>query len=310
VKNMRYLLIDANHLASRCRHAGSGRTLSRSDGLRTGVVYGVLRGTSWAKKHLQIDNNRVICLWDGGRAAGRMEMYPGYKSGRTKENPTPEELDEKKSYYEQISHVRRGLKHVGIRQVCVPGVEADDLISIFTTMYCGSGDEVTIYSGDQDMHQLVSSQVSILHSEKDILRVDQILEHWKLPTIQLIPICKALSGDSSDSIAGVPRIGEKRAALVAPYQHLIFSDCDQPDDVTDEVWQWVEVARSHVEIISRNLKLMALPRSWSESFYTAEQAVSAIEQMHGPDTRRSMREFIAFCREWELASILENLHHW
>jgi len=306
---MTYLLVDANHLASRCRHAGTGQQLTTGDGRRSGVVFGTLRSLSYSRNLLKLSDSQIICCWDYGRAAGRLDLFPDYKSGRRPENPTEEEIAEQRSYYEQLDALLVGLRTLGIRSVRVSGCEADDLIAVFAHMYASAGHDVVVHSGDFDLHQLVSSRVKILHPEKGLLSEEQILELWELPDKGLMPIVKAMTGDRSDAIPGAKGIGKKRARLIAPFQYLLFTDCLQPEGVPDATWRWIEKARAYSDIILRNLRLMTLPRTWAESFYTPEQAKEAVQQMQDRP-KRDFRAFVDFCREWELTSVLDNLHHW
>jgi 5'-3' exonuclease len=244
-----------------------------------------------------------------------MELYPDYKSGRGPEEPTEEELLEKRAYYAQMDAAIKGLRYAGIRQVQVSGTEADDLIAIFAKCYEQNGDDVIIYSGDYDLHQLASPTVQILHpddrkGDKGLLDMQAVLDLWGLPFVHLIPIHKALTGDSSDAIKGVGGIGKKRAALIAPYQHLILSNAERPADVPENVWKYIEKARSNQDIILRNLRLMQLPVNWQQSFYDREQAEQVTRQVLGDGMFRSLRRFIQFCTEWELVTVLENIHYW
>lgn len=308
---MRYLLVDANHLASRCRHVKGSKELRTSDGRRSGVLHGVLRSMSWMKNTTNIQPQSIICYWDGGRSTRRMDLWEGYKSGRNKENPTDEEILERREYYQQIDACIQSLSYLGIRQVRVDGVEADDLISIYATVLSDISpqNQVVVHSGDHDLHQLASDQISIFHPEKGILSTSDILERWLLTDVCHIPACKALSGDTSDAIPGVPKMGKKRAALVAPYLHFVLST-GEVSGVPESTLKWIELARSHSEIVVRNLKLMTLPRNFSESYYSPDQARRVIDQMTGNGMRKSMASFIDFCRKWELVSVLESLHYW
>jgi hypothetical protein len=309
---MRYLLIDANHLASRCRHSGSGKTLMTSAGVHSGTLFGTLRGVSWAKNQTKVDWNRVICCWDYGRAAGRMELYPDYKSGRDAKEKTPEEVLETKSYYSQLDAALDGLRCAGIRQVRVGGVEADDLISIFTNAFVANGDDVVVFSGDRTFYSLVGDQVSVLDSDKGLLDEAGVLAEWPVPSISSIPLYRAVVGKplNSDGIEGVPGIGKKLGLSVLPYPHLLVGNDPQPRDVPDKTWKLIEKSRCHADIIARNMTLMSLPKDWAGSFYTPEQAAEAVSQLRGEGLSRSMRRFIAFLREWELTSILEAIHLW
>jgi 5'-3' exonuclease len=302
---VKYLLVDANHLASRCRFAASGRQLATPDGRKSGVVFGVLRGLSFAKHQLRTDFGKVICFWDHGRSQKRMELYPQYKSGRQPVDPTPEEIEDKKQYYLQIEALLQVLPLLGIRQVRVPGCEADDLISIIARSLSETA-EVVVYSGDKDLHQIVNSNIKIMNSEK-VLGEQDVLSEWGLSATHLIPIAKALSGDSSDAIDGVPGIGGKRAAMLAPVVSHILGNDPKPEHFDKKLWNLVEKARPYKEVVLRNYQLVRLPMSWSESFYTSEQATDCVKQTFTP-VNRSTKQFVDFCMDWHLNSILETIH--
>lgn len=305
---MRLLLIDSNHLAARCRFSQVNH-LATSDGRNTGVLYGVLRGVAWAKQLFHLQSLQVAMFWDGGRAARRMEIYPDYKAHRTVEDPTEEEKQDKAAYFAQIDLAQDALRAAGIRQVRVWGVEADDLISIYASYFASHGHHVTIYSGDHDMHQLVNDRIDILDREDRPLDPAKIREKWSLSP-GLIPLAKAMSGDDSDNITGIPDIGPKRAAAIADQPHLLFSRCFQPPEIDDKLWQYFEKARCHMDIIVRNLRLITLPRNWDQSYYGIEEATQANQQLFYDDVTRDIDRFVEFCHDWELESVLENLHQW
>lgn len=306
---MRYLLVDANHLASRCRHAMSRVDLRTSSGHRSGVVSGVIRSLSFLRNKLRIDDSRILCFWDGGRAEKRLELFPEYKSGRSKE-ATPEELLEKQQYYAQIDALVSGLRFAGIRQVKSSGVEADDLIAIYARTFSEAGADVLVHSGDKDMHQLCSDRIRIYHPDREELRLQDVLSEWGVSQSFLIPVFRAIVGDSSDSIPGVPGLGKKRAQMVLGLHEFLFSDCGKPAGVSDKEWRWLSQARDYRDVIARNLLLMCLPTSFENSFYSEEQVRDVIRQVRGDEMVVSMAKFLDFLRSWELNDAIENIHFW
>ena len=304
---MTYLLVDANHLASRCRFAAVN-DLARSDGRSTGVLYGVLKGMSWARYELAVTPSRTIMFWDGGRASGRLEMYPGYKSGRRPAEPSDVEQRERKAYFDQIALAQQALRCLGIRQVQVWGAEADDLLAIHAATLAHL-ERVIVYSGDTDFHQLVSERVTVFNGN-DLLDVRAVCDIWGVLFPRLVAFNKSVVGDSSDSIDGVPGIGAKRAGAIADYWFEVLGCGDQPESIADDVWVLVETIREHVDVVLRNLRLVMLPHDWSESFYDGDESLRMRQQLELGTAPRDLVRFAAFCREWELFSLLESTSSW
>lgn len=320
---MRYLFVDANHLASRVRFTSQSSLCRSTDGEPTGVLFGVLRNVGYVKSLFTMQAMQIVCFWDYGRAEERLSIFPGYKDrdSKKKKKLTEEELkqeeEDKRAYFRQIDLAIEALKMVGVRQVKVPGVEADDLISIYATMYAEFGD-VLIYSGDKDLQQLVSDKIKIFDSaivkckkcgevcrkkcsscdktrpEPIVLGRDELCRLWGLSSPNLFLMHKAVDGDDSDMIPGVPGVGEKSAPLIAEHQDLVFSLGGQPEGMEKKTWAAIEKARANIDTIVRNIKLMKLPRSWQDSYYGEWEAKQAIEQLRDPSVRRDIDSYCTF----------------
>ena len=297
---MRRILIDGNHLTGRCNATLSEMTTSR--GVPSGVVYGFLRGLHYLHLEHNVDYPEITVCWDRGRSEKRMALYPEYKANRTKDQ-TPEQEQAYIQYVKQIHALQGVLDTIGCRQVYAQKVEADDLVGIFSRHYSECGETVLIYSGDHDMHQLVTENIKILDPKKGILDVDAIEKHWGVK-VWMIPELKAVMGDSSDNIAGVKGLGPVRARLFLQYYDCPLKDIPAKDQ------KYVKLARDNYSIIERNLLLMKIPRSWEESFYTEDQALEAMECLLNSGQLRDERKFFEFLYAWELNSILENPTRW
>lgn len=302
---MRYLLIDGNHLAGRSRAALKDLTLA--SGHRSGTVTGVLRGLSHIRRTLRIEPEQTVVCWDYGRSEVRMQLYPEYKAGRIPKNPTPEEELEFQQYCVQLNALRECLSYSGYYQVRVHKVEADDLLSILATKYARL-EPVIIYSGDYDVHQLASARVSIFDPKRELIGVPEILEIWGLDSIELLPLYKAIVGDSSDNISGVKQVGHKRAQIVLRYLRPTESGFSCASEIPMKDRKWVDRVREYIDQVVRNYKLVKLPREWEESYYTVGQGVEAMGQLQmcGVDRIRIFR----FLKAWEQGWLLENMNRW
>ncbi|MGA1647311.1 MAG: DNA polymerase, partial [Candidatus Limnocylindrus sp.] len=209
----RLLLVDAYGLIYRAFHAIPPLTNSR--GILTNAAFGftsiLLRAIADAKPA------RAIVAFDAPGATHRHERFPAYKAQR------PSMPDELRS---QVPLVRDLVAALGLPLLEAPGYEADDVIGTIAEQARSEGWEVMIVSGDLDMLQLVGPNVSLLHTAKGgadamvIYDPAKIFERYGLTPEQIVDF-KALKGDSSDNIPGVPGVGEKTAAkLIASFGSL------------------------------------------------------------------------------------------
>ncbi|TVY06929.1 DNA polymerase I [Paenibacillus cremeus] len=197
------ILIDGNSIAYRAFFALP--PLSNSKGLHTNAVYGF---TTMLLKLLEEHKpTHFLVAFDAGKTTFRHKGYAEYKGGREK---TPPELSE------QFPLLRELLDSFGIRKFELEGYEADDIIGTMTRIADEKGGiEVTVVTGDKDMLQLASEQVSIALTRKGISEIElfnpaHIDEVYGLKPLQIIDL-KGLMGDTSDNIPGIPGVGEKTA---------------------------------------------------------------------------------------------------
>ncbi|MDR1338393.1 MAG: DNA polymerase I [Rickettsiales bacterium] len=194
-------LIDGNSLLFRAYYGVRGR-LSRADGTPTGAVYGfytmILPLLAAAKP-----GDTFVCVFDASRTNFRNEIYPEYKANR---QDTPADL------LAQVELVRDGVRSMGMPVLCVPGVEADDVIATLARENCHSHDATRIITGDKDIMQLVSDCVFLYDGMKEMeIREPQVFDKFGVRPDQVIDV-QSLMGDSSDNVPGVPGIGPKKAA--------------------------------------------------------------------------------------------------
>ena len=194
-------LIDGNSLLFRAYYGVHSR-LTRADGTPTGAVYGffnmILPILATAKP-----DDAFICVFDASRITFRQDIYPDYKMNRT---ATPTDL------IAQGQMIQSGLMSLGMPVLCVPGVEADDVIATLARQNCTTTNATRIITSDKDLMQLVSDCVFLYDGMKNReIRTDAVLEKFGVKPHQVIDV-QSLMGDSSDNVPGVPGIGPKKAA--------------------------------------------------------------------------------------------------
>ncbi len=198
----RIILIDAHSLIYRAFFALP--PMSTSDGRVTNAVYGF---TSMLAIVLASRPEYAIAAFDLGKPTFRSLEYEEYKAGR---RAMPDDLRP------QMDMVRDVLESFSIPIYGVEGFEADDVIGTLARIAEERGHAVTIVSGDLDCLQLVTESVEALVPRRGITDTfvygpDQVRQRYGFEPLQLVDF-KALRGDTSDNIPGVPGVGDKTAA--------------------------------------------------------------------------------------------------
>ena len=187
--------------------------LTNSEGLHTNAVYGFL---NILFKILEEEQpNYLTVAFDVSQPTFRHKMYAEYKGTR---KPMAEELRE------QVPLMKEMLKAMGVTIVEKGGYEADDILGTIAKRSEAEGLEVSVVSGDRDLLQLATDHIKIripktkrTGTEIEDYNTKEVLEKYQVTPIEFIDV-KALMGDTSDNIPGVPGIGEKTAtALIAQY---------------------------------------------------------------------------------------------
>ncbi len=308
------LIIDGNLLASRAMH-GTGAPLCTSSGRMSAVAFTFLRSLSWNLKQQSVGWWNVIVVWDGGHSDYRKKLLPGYKvhDPDPKADAAQDEID-RLAFRDQCKELHEQfLPSLGMRSVKFPYCEADDVIAAHAHQIAGShAHQVYLLSGDKDFHQLVCDSIYVIDSKGKTITEADVLERWG-GTGHIVPLVRALIGDKSDEIDGVPGIGEKRAKLLAPYiEQIIAGNINleglglKPTDV-----KWAKVAFEHRDLIERNRKLMELPTSFTHPALTTEklglqQRDKLFAQLH-TRPERDIHRFLELCREWEFHFTNETL---
>ena len=209
------LLIDGHSMLNRAFYGLPD--LTNTEGLHTGAVYGFLK---IMLKTLEEEKPDYLAVaFDLHAPTFRHKMYDQYKGTR---KPMPEELRQ------QVPLIKEMLAAMGIPIVTQEGYEADDILGTLARTGEREGRDVTILSGDRDLLQLCTDHVKIRmpKTSKGNTTVEDyyapdVLEKYQVTPPQIIEL-KALMGDSSDNIPGIPGVGEKTAArIIVPWFHFL-----------------------------------------------------------------------------------------
>lgn len=192
------LLLDSNSLMHRAYHALPN--LKSTKGLYTGAIYGFL---SILLKIIKEQNpTHIAAAFDLHGPTFRHEMYKEYKATR---KPMDEELRQ------QVEPLKELITAMGIKIVSMQGYEGDDILGTLSKRF---DDDCVIVTGDRDSFQLVSPTTKVFWTKKgvsdiEVYDVDRLLQDGF--TVQQFIDYKALRGDTSDNVPGIPGVGEKTA---------------------------------------------------------------------------------------------------
>ena len=192
------ILVDGSSYLYRAYHAFP--PLTNSAGEPTGAMYGVL---NMLKSLLaQYNPSHVAVVFDAKGKTFRDELFEHYKSHRP---PMPDDLRA------QTAPLHEMVKAMGLPLLAVSGVEADDVIGTLALQAEKEGRPVLISTGDKDMAQLVTSNITLINTMTNtILGPEEVEQKYGVPPALIIDFL-AMMGDSSDNIPGVPGVGEKTA---------------------------------------------------------------------------------------------------
>ena len=208
------VLIDGHSILNRAFYGVPD--LTNADGLHTNAVYGFL---NIMFKILDQEKPEYLTVaFDVHAPTFRHEMFEEYKGTR---KPMAEELRQ------QVPVIKEVLQAMGVKIVEKAGLEADDILGTISRMSERQGLEVSVISGDRDLLQLATEHVKIRipktkkgQTEIEDYYAEDVLNAYQVTPTEFIDL-KALMGDTSDNIPGLPGVGEKTATKIITEYHSI-----------------------------------------------------------------------------------------
>jgi DNA polymerase-1 len=192
------LLVDGSSYLYRAYHAMPD--LRAPDGFPTGAVHGMV--AMMKKLREQVGAEHAACVFDAKGRTFRDDWYPEYKAQRA---PMPEAL------VQQIEPIHEVVRLLGWPVLEVPGIEADDAIGTIARVAAASGHKVVISTGDKDLAQLVTPEVTLINTmTSERLDVDGVKAKFGVPPERIVDFL-TLVGDSVDNVPGVDKVGPKTA---------------------------------------------------------------------------------------------------
>ncbi len=279
------VLIDGHSILNRAFYGIP--MLTNSEGLHTNAVYGFLNILFKVLEEEQAGYAAVA--FDLRAPTFRHKMFEAYKGTR---RPMPQEL------HEQVPLMQEMLRAMGIPVLTMEGYEADDILGTISHRMEAEGMEVSVVSGDRDLLQLATDNIRIripktkaTGTEVEDYYAKDVQALYQVTPVQFIDV-KALMGDSSDNIPGVPGIGEKTAVKLIAEFGSIEQTYEQLEKVRPPRAR--EAIRLHYDMAQMSKTLATICLEVPISFSKEE---AKIENLYTDEARN-------LCRRLEFKNIL------
>lgn len=221
------------------------RPLTTKAGIAVNAVYGFCR---MIKKIIDTYKpNYLILVWDSKGKTVRHDIYPKYKESR---QTIPSDLVCQKELIQEFAD------SIGLKQLAVPGVEADDLMYSLAQELKQEGCKSIFITSDKDMRQSVDDYITILDPFKEAILTKESIEQAQGFGIEKLPFYYAMLGDSSDNIPGVRGIGQKGAQKLVQQFHSLEDMYQNLNKIESERTRDLLVASKDLAFLSQELFLL------------------------------------------------------
>lgn len=279
------VLIDGHSILNRAFYGIPD--LTNSEGLHTNAVYGFL---NIMFKILDEEKAEYLAVaFDLKAPTFRHKMYAEYKGTR---KPMLEELRQ------QVPVIKEMLTAMGIPLMMLEGYEADDLIGTVSLKMEQRGLDVTVVSGDRDLLQLASDTTLIripktkrTGTEIEDYHTKDVIEKYQVTPVQIIEL-KALMGDTSDNIPGIPGVGEKTAAKIITEFGSIENAYEHVDEIKPNKAK--ESLKNNYELAKLSKELATIDR---HSPFTLDLEEARIGNIYTPQA-------LELCKKLEFKNML------
>ena len=249
-KERELLLIDGHSILFRAFY-GISLTMTAPDGMHTNAVYGFF---NILKKMLEEEQPEYLAVaFDLPSATFRHELYPDYKGNR---GPSPDE------FREQVPVVKEILREMQIPVVTAEGFEADDVLGTLSRQAAERGITTAIVSGDRDLLQISGPATEIIipktrggETTYERYRPDDVKAAFGVTPEGFIEL-KALMGDSSDNVPGLPGVGPKTAQKILEQFGSIREARLHADEIKPK--KAMEAMRDHGDELDLSLRLVTI----------------------------------------------------
>ena len=241
------VLIDGHSIMFRAFY-GMPLSMTAPDGVHTNAVYGFL---AIMRKIIEEERPDYIAVaFDRPTPTFRHEKYEAYKGNRSAAPP---------EFHEQMPLIRELLDSMGIRHIEMDGWEADDILGTLSRRGEKEGMTVSLVSGDRDLLQIATDKTEIIlpktkggQTTYERYHAGQVKETMGVTPLEFIDM-KALMGDSSDNIPGLPGVGPKTASTIISQFHSIENAHEHVDEIKPKKAQTAMREHYDLAVLSKDL---------------------------------------------------------
>ncbi len=218
--------------------------MTSPEGDPSGTIYGVI---NMLKSLIKTYNPQYMAVvFDAKGKTFRNDMYSEYKANRPK---MPDELRD------QIEPLHQLIKDMGLPLICVPGVEADDVLGTLGVIESAKGNNVLISTGDKDLAQLVNDKVHLINTMTNVVsNVTQVNEKFGVRPDQIKDYL-ALVGDTADNVPGINKCGPKTAVKWLTEHNDIDTVIQNADKVKGKIGEYL---REGIEQLKLSYELVTI----------------------------------------------------
>jgi DNA polymerase-1 len=271
------LLLDGKYLAYRTQYSKTG-SLSYS-GIKTGLYYGFFNTVQ------QLMNKfypiYLCIMWDSpGKKSIRKKEFPGYKNRDNWDKMTEEQKRDKIEFNDAYENLIVICEELGFASYIMDGYEADDLFALWINRY-PSYKPIIIITRDEDMFQLLSDSVSIYNpDDKKIKDLKWFKKEYKIDPNVWANV-KAMGGCKSDTVPGLPGVGEETALKYYRNEHVKKKGIDSEENIA---------------LVNKYYNLTVLPHPNLKNFHLPFKS-----------TKVDKDKFFSFCQEMGFRSFIDDL---
>lgn len=315
---MTVILIDGKNALYRFGYTFMG--FQSSEGVKTGAIYGLFNVLLRLKK--KYPDAKFVMVWDGAGKGWRYNVFPEYKANR-KKTKSPEVL----AVLEQIPTVQRLTNLLGIPAICVPRMEADDIIGLLAVRCLKNDWKPVVYSSDKDFMQLMHMGVKVI---RDVDKTNKLAAE-SIRTVkakfgctpEFILKIRAIAGDKSDGIPNpVPGIGPMKAARIVeagvdPSQSD-FHGHYRPQGVAAILGPMIESLHQEWDSVHRNYRIMSILTSVHHPEVGAadrhflrldlSRVMRELKAAYKSRGKVALRKFVSVLQELEMTDALASRH--
>lgn len=317
------LIFDGNYIVHRAWHAY--KDLCTSEHVPTGILYGFFKTlfSLCVQKKYVIPPEDIYVVWDHKDKARTQRMREfiatidyddpilknfksfEYKGHRTKDISDEQKQQYRESFYPQLNILQKIIPQLGIKTFRIRGIEGDDLIGVLShTLLNNTQKPIVIVSSDHDLYQLLNEHIALYILNKNTLFTsDDFSKQYKITPSQW-PDVRALSGDPSDGIPGVPGIGLKKALKLIQTYTTVDNVIQAAHTEQSATWSKIKAHARQIQFAKHMSIIITDPTHFDKNDY------EAFQQQYNHQPTIYSDEFYKFCEQYQTFSLKKPFHIW